>query len=106
MNIDELENQIRYYSMKYYNGDPQISDLEFDMLVDQLRKLNPNSDVLKTGWGFEVNGDKVKHKYSHIGSLDKCKSFNEIPDRFKGKTPEKDKHFFNHKYNLTNLLVG
>ena len=86
MNIEDLESQIRYYSMKYYTGDPQISDMEFDMLVDQLRKVKPDSDVLKTGWGFEVNGDKVKHKYSHIGSLDKCKNFNEIPDRFKGKT--------------------
>ena len=33
MNIEDLESQIRYYSMKYYTGDPQISDLEFESIV-------------------------------------------------------------------------
>ena len=67
-------------------GEPEISDEQFDMLVDRLRQLNPNSKVLKTGWGFEVNGDKVKHKYSHIGSLDKTKTYEDIPERFKQRT--------------------
>ena len=86
MNKEELEAQILYYSTKYYEGNPEISDDQFDMLVDNLRKLDPNSKVLNTGWGFEVIDDKVKHKYSHIGSLEKAKSFEEIPDRFKNKT--------------------
>lgn len=86
MNKEELEAQILYYSTKYYDGNPEISDEQFDMLVDKLRTLDPNSKVLKTGWGFEVSGDKVKHKYSHIGSLDKTKSYEDIPDRFKNKT--------------------
>lgn len=85
MNIEELEYKIRYYSEKYYAGEPEISDELFDSLVDELRRLNPNSKVLTTGWGFEVKGNKVKHKYSHIGSLDKCKTYEEIPDRFKWK---------------------
>src|SRR5699024_1429532 len=46
----------------------------------------PKSKVLQTGWGFEVNGDKVKHKYSHIGSLDKTKSYEDIPERFINRT--------------------
>ena len=86
MDIKDLESQISYYATKYYNGEPEISDEQFDMLVEKLRMLNPNSSVLKTGWGFEVNGDKVKHKYSHIGSLDKTKTYEEIPNRFKDKT--------------------
>lgn len=85
MDIKELESKIRYYSEKYYAGEPEISDELFDNLVDQLRQLNPHSKVLTTGWGFEVKGNKVKHKYSHIGSLDKCKNYQEIPDRFKFK---------------------
>lgn len=85
MNVEELETQIAYYSSKYYEGDPQITDEQFDSLVDKLRAVKPNSEVLKTGWGFEVVGDKVKHKYSHIGSLDKTKSYNEIPERFKNR---------------------
>ena len=67
-------------------GEPEISDEQFDSLVDRLRELKPDSKVLKTGWGFEVFEDKVKHKYSHIGSLDKCKTYDEIPDRFKDCT--------------------
>lgn len=86
MDVKELETQIMYYASKYYEGEPVISDEQFDMLVDRLRILNPNSSVLKTGWGFEVKADKVKHKYSHIGSLDKVKSYEEIPDRFKDRT--------------------
>ena len=85
MNVEELETQIAYYSSKYYEGDPQITDEQFDSLVDKLRAVKPNSEVLKTGWGFEVVGDKVKHKYSHIGSLDKTKSYSEIPERFKNR---------------------
>ena len=83
--IEELEKKIKYYSEKYYAGVPEIDDETFDMLVLKLKAMKKDSTVLTTGWGFEVEGNKVKHKYSHIGSLDKCKNFNEIPDRFKYK---------------------
>ena len=86
MKPEELEAQISYYASKYYMGEPEITDEAFDALVDRLREINPNSLVLKTGWGFEVFEDKVKHKYSHIGSLDKCKTYNDIPDIFKDTT--------------------
>lgn len=86
MKPEDLEAQISYYASKYYMGEPEITDEAFDALVDRLREINPNSLVLKTGWGFEVFEDKVKHKYSHIGSLDKCKTYNDIPDIFKDTT--------------------
>ena len=84
--IENLETQIAYYATKYYAGEPEISDEQFDALVDKLRSLKPNSGVLRTGWGFEVNGDKVKHIYGHVGSLDKTKTYEDIPTRFKDKT--------------------
>ena len=83
MDIEKLEQDIKHYAELYYNGTPAITDAQFDGLVDQLRKVKPDSQVLKTGWGFEVKGSKVKHKYTHIGSLDKCKTYEEIPDMFK-----------------------
>lgn len=86
MDITDLEEKIIYYATKYYNGEPEISDAEFDRLTDMLRAVKPNSSVLRTGWGFEVVGDKIKHKYSHIGSLDKTKAYKDIPERFKFKT--------------------
>ena len=85
MNIEDLESQISYYATKYYMGEPEITDEQFDALVDRLRELKPDSSALKTGWGFEVIDDKVRHKYNHIGSLDKCKSFSDIPEIFKNK---------------------
>lgn len=81
--IEILEGKIKYYAKAYYEGHPIIDDETFDMLVLKLKAMKQDSEVLTTGWGFEVDGNKVKHKYSHIGSLDKCKNYNEIPDRFK-----------------------
>lgn len=77
-----LENQIKHYASKYYEGNPEISDEDFDNLVDQLREIDPDSYVLKSvGWGsvFEYNGNKVQHKYQLIGSLQKVKEFGNIP---------------------------
>ena len=85
MDIKELEQKIKYYSEKYYLGEPEITDEQFDVLIDQLKQLNPNSSILRTGWGFEIQGNKVKHKYSHIGSLDKAKSYDDFNDIFKNK---------------------
>jgi DNA ligase (NAD+) len=51
--IKELEKQIRFYSDIYYNGSAEqqesegISDEEFDSLVAELKKLNPDSEVLQ-----------------------------------------------------------
>ena len=81
--VEYLEKQIKYYADKYYQGEPEITDELFDSLVDELRKIKPDSQILTTGWGFEVQGNKIKHKYTHIGSLDKCKTYKEIPDMFK-----------------------
>lgn len=44
--IQELKRQIEYHSNRYYNEDnPEISDYEFDMMMQELKKLedqNPN----------------------------------------------------------------
>ena len=79
----DLENKIRNYASLYYAGNPEISDDEFDDLVDQLREIDPNSYVLTTvGWGsgVETNGKKTDHKYQLIGSLNKIKNVDDIPN--------------------------
>ena len=83
MNKIDLENKIRHYASLYYAGNPEISDDEFDDLVDQLREIDPNSYVLTTvGWGsgVETNGKKTDHKYQLIGSLNKIKNVDDIPN--------------------------
>ena len=58
--IKQLESDIQEYAQKYYNdGSSPVSDEEFDAMVDELRKLHPNSRVLsKVGW--VVNKDILK----------------------------------------------
>lgn len=46
--IDQLEEEIRQYNRAYwYENRPLIADDEFDRLVEQLKKLRPDSPVLK-----------------------------------------------------------
>ena len=82
--IQYLESSIKKYAQQYYeDGSSPVSDAEFDALVDELRALNPNSEVLKVGWGYDVSKDstpgaKCPHKYGDVGSLTKCRTWKEI----------------------------
>lgn len=45
--IQELEEKIRYHSKKYFQEhSPEMSDREFDKLVEKLRKLCPDSSAI------------------------------------------------------------
>ena len=82
--VAELEAQIREAAQRYYtDGTSPLSDAEFDALVDELRRISPDSDLLTIGWGYNIYedttpGEKVKHKYGTAGSLDKCHDWNEL----------------------------
>lgn len=80
----ELENLIKKYATSYYSGESEVSDEYFDGLVEELKHIAPDSELLKTGWGYSPNGrKKVHHKYGlHIGSLPKYKTIESIPKRF------------------------
>jgi len=82
--MTELETKIKNAAQKYYeDGSSDLTDAEFDELVDQLKKENPDSPLLHTpGWGYSVSDDstagkRVKHKYGIVGSLDKVHSLEE-----------------------------
>lgn len=97
--VSNLENKIADYAQSYYEGNPKISDIGFDLLIDELREINPESKVLnKVGWGYDiskVSGNKVNHKYQLIGSLSKAKSVNQI-----------DKSIISSKFVLSAKLDG
>lgn len=82
--VDELESMITKYARSYYSGESEVSDEYFDSLVDELKEICPDSEILnKTGWGFKPEGRKVSHGFGlHIGSLSKVKSVESIPERF------------------------
>ena len=72
--IASLEKELRRHRQLYYNEQPEISDAEFDELVDELEKLAPGSGVL-TEVGAPVDLDQAglptKEHRIPMGSLDK-----------------------------------
>lgn len=69
--IKELEEQIRYHNHAYFVlNAPEISDAEFDRLVERLKALKPDSPVLSE-LVSDVTGKKVTHQRPML-SLDKC----------------------------------
>ena len=79
MNAVELEKYIKECIEAYYKGTPLISDLEYDSLIEDLEKLNPNSSLLNV---MELNGNdwnfpKEKLPYK-LYSMKKIKTLKEI----------------------------
>ena len=72
-----LEGKIREYNNAYRRGEPEITDLEFDALVEQLYEINPNADWFKKGVNDEVSGRKEKLPIP-MYSLEKVKTYDEI----------------------------
>lgn len=89
--MTDLEIRIKDAAQKYYtDGTSPLSDVEFDALVDQLRKENPDSEIFRTGWGYNVAADstpgmKRDHIYTEVGSLDKCHDIKELGNNMIGK---------------------
>lgn len=89
--VTDLETKITESAQKYYtDGSQELSDAEFDQLTDELRKLKPDSEFLKTGWGYETSkdttpGQKVEHKYGLVGSLPKIHSFDDLMKEYKSE---------------------
>lgn len=67
MIVKELEDVIKIASQAYYgSGEAIMTDREFDDLVERLKNLDPDNELLKkVGFGFEPNGKlrKVFHEY-------------------------------------------
>ena len=68
--IETLREQIRYHSKKYYDEDaPEISDYEFDLLIQRLKKLESDNPALITPdsptqivGGNPTSETKIKHR--------------------------------------------
>jgi len=69
--VQELEGLIRYHADLYFNqSKPEITDAEYDSLVDELKNLDPTNPVLQEVGAVPSYGRKVKHSQI-MGSLDK-----------------------------------
>lgn len=78
MQVKNLIKKINEAKTAYYNGTSIISDEEYDALIDQLTKLNPEHPLLKEV-GAEPTTEWVKEKHLFpLGSLNKANNFEEI----------------------------
>ena len=90
--MNALEKAIAQASQKYYtDGTSDVSDAQFDKMLDELKATTPDSPLLtQVGHGYQVEldttpGQKVEHRYGLVGSLDKCHNYAELDNRLKNK---------------------
>ena len=86
--VERLRADISYHSEKYYNEDaPEISDYEYDMMFDELKKLeeaypelyDPTSPTHRVGGKALDKFEKVVHT-ARMDSLADVFSFEEVED--------------------------
>lgn len=81
LTVNDLEKAITAAADSYHNsGISLISDEYYDVLVEKLKQLKPNSMVLKKT-GAPIKGKKVRLPY-WMGSMDKIKSDEKLLDRW------------------------
>ena len=70
--ITDLEYRIREAAQSYYSGESIMSDEEFDKLVEELKVLDPDNELInKIGFGFIPETDnKVRHNTSIVSEFD------------------------------------
>lgn len=77
LSADDIERAIVISAENYYNtGVSLISDQNYDILIERLKKLKPDSKVLLK-IGAPIRGKKVKLPY-WMGSMDKIKADNNL----------------------------
>ncbi|MHB1928696.1 MAG: NAD-dependent DNA ligase LigA, partial [Acidimicrobiales bacterium] len=84
---EQLRDLIRHHSERYYLDEPEITDAEFDALVDELTALEsafpelatPDSPTQRVGFGAGTSATfaEVRHRVPMM-SLDKTTSYEEL----------------------------
>lgn len=59
--IKYLEEEILRHKNLYYQGKPEISDVEYDKIEDELKELCPKSEVLQFVGSEVFVGEKIEH---------------------------------------------
>lgn len=77
-NKDVLINKIKHYNQVYRAGYPEISDAEYDLLIEQLRRIDPNNE-----WFLQIEPATVPNNRKRtlpipMKSLNKVKSVPEL----------------------------
>lgn len=75
--IQKLEEQILYHKSRYYQGNAEITDSEYDKLEDKLRKIDPKNKVLSLVGSAPTGANKVAHDQKML-SLNKVYELDEL----------------------------
>ncbi|MBD3407764.1 MAG: NAD-dependent DNA ligase LigA [Candidatus Lokiarchaeota archaeon] len=97
MNKNQLAAKLRKLAKSYYDGQPQVSDAEFDMLKKHLREIDPEDE---TGFlsevGAPVSGKTCKHRIT-MNSLDNVNNEAEFR-KWYAKLPSNKQLVVQYKY--------
>jgi NAD-dependent DNA ligase len=78
--IEELINKIKEANDLYRIGKPIMSDNEYDILIEKLKSIDPDNDILNN-IGFLIKGDDRKGKLPILMfSMNKIKSMEDLSD--------------------------
>ena len=84
--INELVEKIKLANEVYRLGKPMMSDSQYDILIEELKSLDPKNELL-TKVGLEIQDESRKsHLPIEMASMNKIKSIEDIDDwcRLKG----------------------
>jgi DNA ligase (NAD+) len=102
-----LEQALITYNEAYRQGNPIISDQQYDSMIERLKKEHPKSDLLKKGVIEKAEKTSRKQKLPiPMYSLNKCKSIDEIRQWAKSKGLSPDTEIvITPKYDGISLVV-
>lgn len=77
MSCVELRNEILRLNSLYRQGNPEVSDVEYDALVEQLRAMAPDDDFFRSGVAEKAT-DRMQPLPLPMFSLEKIKTYKEF----------------------------
>jgi DNA ligase (NAD+) len=81
LRIKQLVNAIIFANENYRKGNPNISDITYDSLKEELKQLDPENELLKKGIIEEViNSERKETLPVQMFSLEFCKNWKEYTD--------------------------
>jgi len=83
--LEKLKEKIIKANESYRIGSPIITDSEFDILLDELRELSPDDDLLEKVGHVIVDDSRKARLPITMASMNKIKSFQDIKDWFRLK---------------------
>ena len=98
--IEELREKIRYHADKYYNEDkPEISDFEYDMLMQELKNLElMNPDLVTDDSPTKKVIGAVKEGFSEVTHDVPMLSLQDVFDK-------ESLYEFDKKFSFSSVLI-